>query len=193
MNYLVRKLCVGVLLLMGLLCGANANYVNGNPLSRVDPSGLIEERAPAEEFRENQEIESRFVEERMNDLMRVNGQDPTNVFRDPNQRYTERDYERLEQSYAKGGTYMLRDPMTGRVMRTGRTNNLARRKGEHGRAECTADYEFEVDLQTNDYATQRGREQTLHDLYNPPLNKVRPINPSNTNLLQYLIQPGVLK
>jgi hypothetical protein len=40
MNYLVRKLFIGVLLSMGLLSGANANYVGGNPVSRVDPYGL---------------------------------------------------------------------------------------------------------------------------------------------------------
>ncbi|WP_156970656.1 hypothetical protein [Andreprevotia chitinilytica] len=40
MNYLVRKLCVGVSLSMGLLNGANATYVNGNPLGNIDPTGL---------------------------------------------------------------------------------------------------------------------------------------------------------
>lgn len=40
MKYLIRKLCVGVLLFMGVLSGANAVYVGGNPVSFVDPLGL---------------------------------------------------------------------------------------------------------------------------------------------------------
>jgi hypothetical protein len=42
-------------------------------------------------------------------------------------------------------------------------------------------------------AFRRGREQTLHDLFNPPLNKINPISPTNPNLLQYLAQPRVLE
>lgn len=40
MNYWARKLCIGVSLLVGLLSGAHAVYVGGNPLSYVDPTGL---------------------------------------------------------------------------------------------------------------------------------------------------------
>jgi hypothetical protein len=39
-NYWTRKLYVGVTLLMGLLSSAHAVYVDGNPLSYVDPRGL---------------------------------------------------------------------------------------------------------------------------------------------------------
>ena len=34
---------------------------------------------------------------------------------------------------AQGGVYALRDPVTGQVVRSGRTNNLLRRQGEHFR------------------------------------------------------------
>jgi hypothetical protein len=39
-NYFARKLNVGGLLLVGLLSSAHAVYVDGNPLTFVDPSGL---------------------------------------------------------------------------------------------------------------------------------------------------------
>ena len=39
----------------------------------------------------------------------------------------------------KGGTYKLRDPGTGQVRRTGRTNDLQRRRGEHARHPETRD------------------------------------------------------
>lgn len=38
---------------------------------------------------------------------------------------------------------------------------------------------------TDVYEEQRGLEQLLHDTYNPPLNKIRPINPSNPKLPIY--------
>lgn len=40
MNYWARKLFIGVLLLVSLLGGAHAIYVDGNPLSYTDPEGL---------------------------------------------------------------------------------------------------------------------------------------------------------
>ena len=40
MKNLIRKLCVGVSLSMGLLSVANATYVDGNPTMYVDPTGL---------------------------------------------------------------------------------------------------------------------------------------------------------
>jgi RHS repeat-associated protein len=85
-------------------------------------------------------------------------------------------------TYATGGTYILRDPVTGQVMRTGRTNDLARREREHRGSGLI----FEVDKRTDDYAAQRGREQIIHDKYIPPLNKIRPISPNNPNRDKYL-------
>ena len=87
---------------------------------------------------------------------------------------------------AKGGTYLLRDPETGQVMRTGRTNDLLRREAEHARDPVLKDLEFESVHRTDVYEEQRGLEQMLHDTYNPPLNKIRPISPSNPNLQGYL-------
>jgi guanyl-specific ribonuclease Sa len=40
MNYWIGRLFFGVLLVLGLLCGAHAGYVDGNPLSYTDPEGL---------------------------------------------------------------------------------------------------------------------------------------------------------
>ncbi len=81
---------------------------------------------------------------------------------------------------------MLRDPNTGQVMRIGRSKDLLRRMGEHGRDPQTRGLDFEADRLTNDYAQQRGREQILHDMYNPPLDKINPISPNNPNRERYL-------
>lgn len=90
-----------------------------------------------------------------------------------------------ERAEAKGGTYILRDAEGG-VARTGRTNDLGRRAGEHGRRPDTADLKFEVDRRTDVYAQQRGREQVIHDTHKPPLNKVNPISPTNPRRQDYL-------
>jgi hypothetical protein len=87
---------------------------------------------------------------------------------------------------ARGGTYLLRDPETGQIMRTGRTKDLERRAKEHRRADETADLEFEVDRRTDVYAEQRGREQILHEKYRPPLNKIAPICSKNSRRQGYL-------
>jgi RHS repeat-associated protein len=86
---------------------------------------------------------------------------------------------------ARGGTYLLRDA-SGTVMRTGRSNNLARRAAEHARDPQLRDLVFEVDKRTDNYAAQRGREQIIHDLHQPPLNRVRPVSPKNQRLETYL-------
>jgi len=71
-----------------------------------------------------------------------------------------------------GGTYRLVDPVTGEVVRTGRTNDLNRRQSEHRRSTSTSELVFERDWLTNDYAVQRGREQMLHEQHQPVLNKI---------------------
>ncbi|MCB2157045.1 hypothetical protein KQI84_19380 [bacterium] len=92
----------------------------------------------------------------------------------------------------KGGTYFLKDPETGEVVRTGRTNNLKSRKGDHARKPETEEFKFEVDRTTDEYAAQRGREQIIHDEHpearfeNGGLNKNQPISPRNPNRCDYL-------
>lgn len=71
-------------------------------------------------------------------------------------------------------------------MRTGRTNSLLRRQGEHFRDPRLSDYDFEVVARTDVYAQQRGLEQLLHDSYNPALNRINPISPTNPNRAWYL-------
>lgn len=87
---------------------------------------------------------------------------------------------------AQGGVYALRDPVTGQVVRTGRTNNLLRRQGEHFRDPALSDFEFEVVARTDVYAQQRGLEQLVHDAYSPALNRINPISPTNPNRGVYL-------
>jgi Pretoxin HINT domain len=87
---------------------------------------------------------------------------------------------------SRGGTYKLVDPETGQVMRTGRSKNLDTRKGQHRRDPAHKDLDFEVDRRTDDYAQQRGREQVIHDTYDPPLDKIEPISPTNPHRGEYL-------
>jgi len=87
---------------------------------------------------------------------------------------------------AEGGVCALRDPVTGQVVRTGRTNDLIRRAGEHLRDPALADFEFEIVARTDIYAQQRGLEQLIHEAYSPPLNLIQPISPTNPNLTTYL-------
>ena len=86
----------------------------------------------------------------------------------------------------QGGTYVLVDPSTNQVVRTGRTNNLVRRRGELGRDPLLEEFGFQVDRFTDDYLQQRGREQVINDLYRPRLNKINPISPRNPNRPIYL-------
>jgi hypothetical protein len=86
----------------------------------------------------------------------------------------------------RGGTYLLRDPATGQVARTGRTNNFARRAAEHGRNPALGHLDFEEVHVTAVYAEQRGLEQILHLQHNPPLNRINPISLTNPYIGDYL-------
>lgn len=86
----------------------------------------------------------------------------------------------------KGGTYVLQDDKSGQIMRTGRTRDHARRESEHRRDPETESLLYRRESVTDDYPTQRGLEQILHDRYKPPLNKIRPISPKNPNRAKYL-------
>jgi hypothetical protein len=71
-------------------------------------------------------------------------------------------------------------------MRTGRTNDLARRAGEHARHPDTRGLDFELVHHTDDPAARRGLEQMLHDQFSPPLDKINPISPTNPNRGAYM-------
>ena len=87
---------------------------------------------------------------------------------------------------AKGGTYVLQDPDTGQVMRTGRTKDHTRRELEHNRQPETKGLQYGREVRTDDYSVQRGHEQILHDEHKPPLDKIRPISPKNPRRDEYL-------
>ena len=74
----------------------------------------------------------------------------------------------------------------GGVERTGRSKDLARREAEHARDRELGRYRFQPEYRTDDYATQRGLERLLHDDFLPPLNKIRPISPSNPRMDEYM-------
>ena len=48
------------------------------------------------------------------------------------------------------------------------------------------DFDFEPVFRTDVYEEQRGLEQILHDWYNPPLDRIRPISPRNPRLPDYM-------
>jgi RHS repeat-associated protein len=85
----------------------------------------------------------------------------------------------------QGGTYKLVDEAD-EVAKTGRSNNLDRRRREHARDPRYEDLQFRVDRRTDDYPAQRGREQIIHDRYQPPLDKINPIDPTNPRREDYL-------
>jgi hypothetical protein len=91
----------------------------------------------------------------------------------------------LVHNTCEGGVYVLRDSATGQVMRSGRTNNLARRRTEHARDPALGSLKFEVAHRTDVYSEQRGLEQLLHETHNPPRNRVGGIDPRNPNLPGY--------
>lgn len=72
---------------------------------------------------------------------------------------------------------MLRDSETGRVRKTGRSNDLARRQKELARDPRYRDFDFEPVHHTDDYAEQRGLEQVLNDSFKAPLDRIRRVDP----------------
>jgi len=86
----------------------------------------------------------------------------------------------------KGGTYQLKDPKNGDVVRNGRSKDLNKRKSDHARNPETRDLEFEVKHRTDDYPTQRGLEQKQLDKDRGRLDKIRGISPKNKNGEKYM-------
>jgi len=84
-----------------------------------------------------------------------------------------------------GGVYGLYDKKTGELVRSGRTNNLARREKEHLRYYKNK-YRFEPIHKTDSYSTQRGLEQMVHEKFNPRLNKIRGIDKNNPKFRRYM-------
>ncbi|MDX6740735.1 LamG-like jellyroll fold domain-containing protein [Actinocorallia sp. A-T 12471] len=94
---------------------------------------------------------------------------------------------------ARGGVYTLRDA-DDNVVRTGRTNDLARREREHGRADETADFRFQVEYRTNAYREQRGLEQIIWMLNGRPtlpgVRRTSPVRVRNRNYNNYMDAAG---
>ena len=88
---------------------------------------------------------------------------------------------------AKGGVYELLNVL-GDVVRTGRANDLARRRLEHLRNPLFKGFDFNVRYRTDDYATIRGLEERVY-LENGPSgaanDKIRPISPKNPRASSY--------
>jgi len=100
------------------------------------------------------------------------------LYRDLNQKQAEAE--------AKGGVYLLRDPLTGEVMRTGRTNDFNRRSSEHKGDPALGELNLEPVHKTDVYEQQRGLEQVLHQQYQPSYNKISPISPTNPRRVEYM-------
>ena len=92
---------------------------------------------------------------------------------------------------AKGGVYALKDGE--KVVRTGRTNDLARRATEHDADPVLGKYKFETKHKTDNYAEQRGLEHEVYKQYestaskaNGGYNKIGAIGANNPNKPAYL-------
>jgi RHS repeat-associated protein len=87
---------------------------------------------------------------------------------------------------AQGGVYVLLNKETGVVMRSGRTINLVARERQHLRDPVLKVFRFRAMYKTNIKEELRGLEQYLDDIYDPPLNKIRPISPLNPKGPEYM-------
>lgn len=72
---------------------------------------------------------------------------------------------------AEGGVYSLRNA-AGEVVRTGRTNNLARRAAEHARDEELASTGSTLNTEPTTTRLNAGSSSELDEQYSPPLNKI---------------------
>jgi hypothetical protein len=92
----------------------------------------------------------------------------------------------------KGGVYVLIDPASNIIMRSGHTSNLETREGQHGRDSRFKDYDFETVYRTDNYSEQRGLEQIVHlrataaQGFPPPFNYNQPIAAGNPNYMNYM-------
>lgn len=71
-------------------------------------------------------------------------------------------------------------------MYIGRTNNFGTRQARHATDPIKGSLNFGPISPTDDYATQRGLEQSYMDAYKPPLNRINGISPSNPNYGAYM-------
>ena len=94
---------------------------------------------------------------------------------------------KTKEAKPKGGTYVLKDPNTGKVVRTGRTKDLERRRKEHQRNPVFEKMDYKIDKRTDNYDEQRGREHIIHEKFNhPKLNRNKPIADKNPNKEKYI-------
>jgi len=86
----------------------------------------------------------------------------------------------------RGGVYVLIDPATGAVARSGRATNLVKRLGNHARAAATKNLIGQIVFETNIKAQQRGLEHLLHVQWSPPLNKIGALSPRRSYYSEYI-------
>jgi RHS repeat-associated protein len=84
-----------------------------------------------------------------------------------------------------GGVYTLRDKLNG-VAYVGRSKDLKQRRTQHSLDPVKGKYDFRVEEQVNDKSTQRGIEQRIYDMFQPKLNKIKPISDRNLNKPEYM-------
>jgi uncharacterized protein RhaS with RHS repeats len=180
-------------------------YVNGQPLGSVDSLGLqsrVVERTPEEEALENTpevnawlkgEAKSRAEEaEQARSEAEFAKRGPQAL---PNEWGPQGECMRpdlqpsnaaMSAPGATGGVYILRDPNTLDIKYVGMTNNLSTRESQWSVDPVKGELEFEPVYYTDDYAERRGLEQSLINVYAPPLNKINGISPSNPNYDTYM-------
>jgi len=180
---------------IGLNGGISAfGYVGGNPLRYMDSLGLqAEEFDPKAEAALNTpdtNAEIKYLDESAAEAARARD---TTVYpsRRPASEFGEFGHcDAVKPITAQvgpvGGVYGLYDPVTSDLVYIGRTNDFARRKNQHANDPTKGDFNFAPISQANDYTTQRGLEQTYLNVYDPPLNRINGISPSNPNYDTYI-------
>jgi RHS repeat-associated protein len=168
-------------------------YIGGSFGIYVDTDGLNRRGRHIEPYR-NDPLVNAQTQVLINQIRQYQPTYQYQTIRSSGSGYNRNDLTHLQQvlrdaqnsgSCPRGGTYVLINPSNGQVVRTGRTNDLERREGEHGRDPNLRDYVFQVDVRTDSYPQQRGREEVIDRLYSPSMNSIRPVSPANENINLY--------
>ena len=173
-------------------------FAGNNPVNESDPSGYNplsrflgrEASALGRTLHKGGQLVMEFLEEGAVDQAKYGNlspaiPEPPIIAGSPDSRAAQEENAEVgrTQKLPKGGTYILRDPVNGKVMRTGMATSLVKRKSDH-----KAQYPglvFEVDKRSSSKDARRGREQIIHDLHKPPYNEQNPIKEKNYTPEEY--------
>jgi len=173
-------------------------FAGNNPINESDPSGYNplsrflgrEASALGRTLHKGGQLVMDFLEEGAVDQAKYGNlspaiPEPPIIAGSPDSRAAQEENAEVgrTQKLPKGGTYILRDPVNGKVMRTGMATSFVKRKSDHKKE--YPGLVFEVDKRSSSKDARRGREQIIHDLHKPPYNKQNPIKEKNYTPEEY--------